>query len=601
VLAKKQKINVCGFIAFCFFILFLQPVFAFEPELIDQEKINTSEKNIELRIEKILSSLSLEEKIGQMLIYGFKGQSNHNIINDIKKYKLGGVILYSHNISSAEQLFYMNRSIHKNSIKYTGVPAFISIDQEGGKVLRTHDFATVLPGNMNLGATESSTLSFLAGKLTAIDLEMLGINMNFAPVLDVNTSSDNDVIGVRSFGSDPEMVSKLGSAYIRGLQSRRVSATAKHFPGHGNTSGDSHYQTIILERSLNELRKNDFKPFVAAINSDVDAIMTAHISVPSIDKENVPATISKKIVTGVLRKELGFNGLVITDDMEMRPVSKKLSIGKSAVQAIIAGCDIVVVAWSPKAKDDVYNSINNAVKSNLISESRIDESLRRILKVKLKRDLFKQSPVNDFEIVKNVVGNKFHRRVSSIIAQRSITLLGKSNIFPLNKKQRVVLLTPFSSFSRELNRNGINNQMFHIGIKLSQKDINRMFKLAIQTEKQADIFIVTVMDSSHAQLVNMLKSSTKVPVMVAALDSPYVYSELKAVDAFLCSYSFRSNALTALARVISGASSPKGKLPVYILDRYTYAKGLTKEKKILSHSQELPLLRLGELEKETHF
>lgn len=595
----KSLSNIYGVILG--FFLYISGIFASQPDLIDQEKLSTSEKNIEARVEKIISTLSLEQKVGQMLIYGFKGQKEEDVLSDIKKYKLGGIILYSHNISSAEQVFSMNRFIHKSSMEHTGVPAFISIDQEGGKVLRTQDFATVLPGNMNLGATGSSTLSFLAGKLTAVDLETLGINMNFAPVLDVNTSSGNDVIGVRSFGSDPDMVAKLGSAYIRGIQSRRVSATAKHFPGHGNTSGDSHYQAIVLERSLNDLRKNDFKPFIAAINSDVDAIMTAHISVPSIDNDNIPATMSKRIITDILRKELGFNGLVITDDMEMRPVTKKWSIGRSAVQAVIAGCDIVVVAWSPGAKNDVYNSIINAVRSNSINESRIDESLRRILRVKLKRDLFSGISGNDPMLVKNVVGNKFHRQVSSIIAQRSITLLNNRNVLPVNKKKRVVLLTPFSSLSRDLDRSGVKNQILRIGIKLSASDIKKISKRALEYQNQADVFIVAAMDSSHAQLVNVLKTSTKLPVIVAALDSPYIYSELKTVDAFLCSYSFRANALSALARVISGASSPKGKLPVYILDKYTYVKSDTMGKKILSHPQGYPLLRLEGSEKEMHF
>jgi beta-N-acetylhexosaminidase len=584
----------------CFF-LSIPAIFASQPDLIDQEKLSSSEKNIEARVEKILSSLSLEKKVGQMLIYGFKGQEDEDVLSDIKKYKLGGIILYSHNISSAEQVFSMNRFIHKASMEQTGIPAFISIDQEGGKVLRTQDFATVLPGNMNLGATGSSTLSFLAGKLTAVDLETLGINMNFAPVLDVNTSSANDVIGVRSFGGDPDMVAKLGSAYIRGIQSRRVSATAKHFPGHGNTSGDSHYQAIVLERSLDELRKNDFKPFVAAINSDVDAIMTAHISVPSIDSDNIPATMSKRVITDILRKELGFNGLVVTDDMEMRPVTKKWSIGRSAVQAVIAGCDLIVVAWSPSAKNDVYNSIIDAVKSNSISESRIDESLRRILRVKLKRDLFSGLSGNDPMLVKNVVGNKFHRQVSSIIAQKSITLLNNSNVIPVNSKKRVVLLTPFSSLSTELSRSGVKNQILRIGVKLSVSDIKRISKTALGYEDQADAFIVAVMDNTHAQLVNIIKASTKLPVIVAALDSPYIYSELKDVDAFLCSYSFRANALSALAKVISGNSRPKGRLPVYILDKYTYAKSDAMEKKILYHPQEHPLLRLEGSGKERRF
>ncbi|MEI6093803.1 MAG: beta-N-acetylhexosaminidase, partial [bacterium] len=473
---------------------------------------------------------------------------------------------FSRNINSEDQTLALNRNIQQYATDKLKIPTFVSIDQEGGKVLRIQNFGTVLPGNMNLGATRSSTLSFLAGKLTAVDLEMLGVNMNFAPVLDVNTSAKNEVIGVRSFGSDPEMVARLGSAYINGIQSRKVSATAKHFPGHGNTSGDSHFETLVTNRSLDELKKNDLKPFYEAIKNGVDAIMTAHIAVPSIDNSGVPATLSKKIITGLLRKEMSYNGLVVTDDMEMRPVTKDWPIGKAAVHAVIAGCDMIIVVWTDSAKKEVYESLLSAAKENIISEARIDDSVRRILRVKIKRQLFDNTPDPNIAEVKKIVGNKFHQQISRLIAQKSITIVkNMKNIIPLlNKKGQVVVLSPFSYLSTILRSSGLNNNLVKMDVKLDSYQRAVVLKEALGYQGKIDAYIIAVVDDSQAQVAKILKQKSKVPVIVASLDSPYIYSTVKDADAYLCAYSFRTQALRALANVITGNAKADGKLPVSI-------------------------------------
>lgn len=537
------------------------------PDLIDEQSIKLEETDLNRNVENVLSSLSLEQKIGQMLIYGFKGQkAEEDAIPLIKKYKLGGVILFSRNISSEDQTIDLDRDIQKYATDKLKIPAFISIDQEGGKVLRIQNFGTVLPGNMNLGATRSSTLSFLAGKLTAVDLEMLGINMNFAPVLDVNTSAKNEVIGVRSFGSDPDMVAMLGSSYIKGIQSRKVSATAKHFPGHGNTNGDSHFETLVTNRSLDELKKSDLKPFYEAVKNGVDAIMTAHISVPSVDNSGAPATLSHKVITGILRKEMGYNGLVITDDMEMRPVTKDWPIGKAAIHAVVAGCDMIIVVWTDSAKKEVYESLLNAVKENKISEARIDESVRRILRVKIKRQLFDNTPDPNIAEVKKIVGNKFHQQISKLIAQKSITVVkNMKNIIPvLNRKGQFAVLSPFSYLSTALKVSGLNNSLVRMDVKLDSRQKEIVLNEALGYQDKIDAYIIAVVDDSQAQVARMLKQRSSVPVIVAALDSPYVYSTVKNADAYLCAYSFRTQALKALANVITGRVKADGKLPVYL-------------------------------------
>jgi beta-N-acetylhexosaminidase len=544
-------------------LLSLCPMFA--SDRIDQVSVKlTDPKAIEKQAEKILHGLTLEQKVGQMFLYGFQGkQFDDDARHLLHEYRPGGFIIFTRNIGSEAQLVSLNSDIKKVSTKQLGIPAFIAIDQEGGKVLRIKNFGTVLPGNMNLGATRSSALSFLAGKLTAIDLEMLGINMNLAPVMDVNSNAKNEVIGVRSFGDDPDMVSLLGAAYIRGIQSRRVSATAKHFPGHGNTTGDSHFETPVLERSEQELNDMDLKPFVSAINDGVDAIMTAHIAVPSIDPSKKPATLSSKIITGLLREKMGYNGLVISDDMEMRAVTGDEGIGKATVEAVQAGCDVITIVWTNSAKKESYNALLTAVKKGLISAQRIDESVKRILTVKLRRKLFEATGDPKIEEVRRIVGNKLHQQISHLIAQKSITLVKNySNTIPVKTKGRFVVISPFSYLSSELKNYGLNNLFLRVNVKMKKSERQAVLYDALQMSDAVVGYIVGAVDESQALLGNELKKKTKKPVIVASLDSPYMYSSVKNADAYLCSYSFRSQAIQALARVITGDAEAVGTLPV---------------------------------------
>ena len=539
----------------------------FASDRIDQVSVTLSDPvSIEKQADEILKHLTIEEKIGQMFLYGFQGKnSSEDIQRLIKQYKPGGFILFTRNIESESQLVLLNSDIKRLSTSQIGLPSFVAIDQEGGKVLRIKSFGTVLPGNMNLGATRSTALSFLAGKLTAIDLEMLGINMNLAPVIDVNSNARNEVIGVRSFGDDPEMVSILGAAYIRGIQSRRVSATAKHFPGHGNTSGDSHFETPVLARTSQSLYDVDLKPFFSAINDGVDAIMTAHIAVPSIDPSNKPATLSYKIVTDLLREKMGYDGLVITDDMEMRAVTGNAGIGKATIEAVLAGCDMITIVWTDSAKQESYNALVTAVKKGVISEQRINDSVKRILSVKIKRKLFDENKDPKIEEVREIVGNKLHQQISHLIAQRSITLVKNySNTIPVKTKGRFVVISPFSYLSSELKNYGLKNIFIKVNVKMKKSERRAVVHDALQMSDGVAGYIVAAVDESQAAIGNELKKRTKKPVIVASLDSPYMYNSAKNVDAYLCSYSFRSQAIQALARVITGESEAVGTLPVVL-------------------------------------
>lgn len=532
-------------------------------KIIDQEKVSLYNLKIDKKVNEIISGLSIEEKIGQMLLYGFKGtNAKKEATKFVDKYKIGGVVLFSHNIDSQSQLLNLNKSLQTYATKKLGVPLFIAIDQEGGRVLRINQFGTVLPSNMNIGATRSPELSFLAGKLTAIDLENLGINFNLAPVLDVNREPGNKVIGSRAYSDDPDLVSKLGSFYIRGLQSRYVSASAKHFPGHGSTKGDSHYGLPVSYITYEELEKKDLKPFKKAIEEGIDSIMTAHVSFPKIDKSGKPATVSKVLINDILRKKLAYDGIIITDDMEMKGVSKKdYDAVKYSVEAIKAGCDIVMVAWTNKYKDKVYKEIIKSVKSGAISKSRIDESVRRILRVKVKRGLF-ENKFNNHENSSKIVGNSFHQEISNIIANRSITILGDKSILPIKKDKRIVLISPFSFLSYELNKRGLKNKFFRVDVTLNNEDIDDIVSKILTNKNKPDYYMVAILDDSHAKIVNRLKQVSSKPVIAISLDTPYFYYDIKDVDTFICAYSFRTKVLSSVSKVLTGEIEPKGLLPV---------------------------------------
>jgi beta-N-acetylhexosaminidase len=537
-------------------------------EPIDQERISAEEDGLKQQAERIMSRLSLEQKIGQMLMLGFAGtKAEQSAFGLIDKFNAGAFIVFSHNVDNAEQMVTLSRDIQAHSLKMAGMPSFIAIDQEGGKVLRLKNFATVLPGNMNIGATKSTILSFLAGKLTAIDLEMLGINMNLAPVLDVNTSSDNDVIGVRSFGDDPDAVSRLGTAYIRGLQSRRISATAKHFPGHGSTHADSHFGMPVLDRDLVAMRNYDLKPFQSAIKEGVDAIMTAHIAVPDLEegRKLIPSTLSYKVITELLRKELGYKGLVITDDMEMQAITREQTVGEAAVKAVNAGCDMIIIVWTDKAKQDVYKSLLQAVRTGRIPFSRINESVRRIVLTKLKRNLF-DYPDPKIEDVKKIVGNKFHQHIAHIIADKSITLVQKNeDTVPLKKTQKYVVLSPFSFLATELRKYGLDTSFVKTNLSQTAKERYALLERLVRKKNNVDGYIVAVMDNGQAAFASRLKKLSKKTVIVAALDSPYICSYVKNADAYVYAYSFRMQAIRALAGVLSGELSARGELPVKVI------------------------------------
>ncbi|WP_312106569.1 glycoside hydrolase family 3 protein, partial [Lachnoclostridium sp.] len=265
-----------------------------------------------------MKEMSLREKIGQMIMTGFPTTEITPELNElIEKEKIANIILFTYNQESIPQLRKLCLDLHQRIEKSTRYPAFIATDQEGGVVTRLPKEASNVPGAMLIGATGKKEYAYQAGLITGMELKAFGINVDFAPVMDINSNPDNPVIGVRSYSSDPQMVEEFGLNMQKGLLDAKVMATVKHFPGHGDTAVDSHLGLPVIDKDIDSLMKEELKPFIGAISEGVPCVMTTHILFPKLERDKIPATISKTILTGLLREKLGFQGIIITDCLEM--------------------------------------------------------------------------------------------------------------------------------------------------------------------------------------------------------------------------------------------------------------------------------------------
>ncbi|WGG46605.1 beta-N-acetylhexosaminidase [Rossellomorea sp. DA94] len=330
---------------------------------------------------KILSQMSLEDKIGQMVIAGVSGSTfSQSTKNLIQTYKIGGFIFFSNNMTDAPQTVqFLNRikSVNRNN----PLPLFLSTDQEGGRVTRLPGGLINFPSNEEIGKLNSPGYSYEEGVLLGRELKEFGFNLDFAPVLDVNSNPNNPVIGDRSYSSDPEIVSHLGIQTMEGIQSQGIISTVKHFPGHGDTDVDSHLELPIVNKDLDSLEELELLPFQQAIKNEVDLVMVAHILLPKLDR-SYPSSMSESIITDLLRRKMDYHGVVITDDMTMKAITDHYGIGKAAVQSVKAGCDLILVAHDENKAIEAINSMKEAVRSGEITENQINESVKRIIHLK---------------------------------------------------------------------------------------------------------------------------------------------------------------------------------------------------------------------------
>ncbi|SFL37172.1 beta-N-acetylhexosaminidase [Paenibacillus sp. 1_12] len=331
-----------------------------------------------------MKDMSVHEKVGQLVVVGMDGLANSEQTKQlITDYHVGGFIFFKVNLQDSTQTLTLLNSLKATNESVKGIPLMLSVDEEGGRVTRLPDELKKLPANAVIGKKNNSEFSREIGKTIGNELKGYGFNTDFAPVLDVFSNPNNTVIGDRSFGNQADLVSRLGIATMQGIQSDQVVAVVKHFPGHGDTTVDSHLGLPVVNHDLTHLRQLELIPFANAINNGADAVMVAHLLMPKLDADH-PASFSKAIISDLLRKEMGFNGVVFTDDLTMGAITQNYDIGQAAVSAVLAGGDVVLVGHSFDQQVKVIQALLNASSNGVIPESVLNASVYRILKLKEK-------------------------------------------------------------------------------------------------------------------------------------------------------------------------------------------------------------------------
>ena len=548
-----------------------------------------------------LNHMTMEEKVGQMLMPDFRTWNGKNVTEMqpeiaqlIKDYHIGGVILFRENTVTADQTRKLTDAYQKATEKYG---MLISVDQEGGIVTRLQT-GTDFPGNMALGATRSEDLAQKVGKVIGEELQADGINMDFGPVVDVNINPDNPVIGVRSFGSDPQLVADMGKAYIRGLQETNTASTAKHFPGHGDVTADSHISLSSVPWDMDRLKQVELYPFQQAMNAGIDAIMSAHVTFPKIDDTkvisqkdgaeiNLPATLSYKVLTGLVREQMGFKGVISTDAMNMGAIVENFGPVDAAIRAVNAGADILLM---PVGIQQVANGLYQAVQSGQIMPERLNESVTRILTLKLNRGIVKaeyQTSLDD-EVANAVavVGSPQHKQLQSEVAAKSVTLVKNDGILPIKRtagdKVAVVGYSGYymTSLYNEVKKHASNVIYINTSTKLNAAQLT-----LIQDAKYIIVGTYTSSVSGRAPSAGQMLMTNQLiglgkPVVAIAARNPYDIMSYPSVGAYIAQYSYNPVSFEASVNTIFGDNNPTGKLPVTIFNQdgsvlYNYGQGLS--------------------------
>ena len=557
-------------------------------------------------IDRTLDRMTLEEKVGQLFVANVYGETagttapadvaanqamyGPGITNAralIDRYRLGGIVYFrwTNNLNEPAQIARLSNGIQRAALAQRArIPVLIATDQEHGVVSRVPAPATEFPGAMALGATRRPRLAFAAARVTAAELAALGINQNYAPVADVNVNPLNPVIGVRSFGQSPRLVARLSAAAVRGTQRAGVAATLKHFPGHGDTVTDSHSGGPWILHTREQWERIDAPPFRAGIAAGADMVMTAHVVMPELQSDcDVasqqgcdPATLDREILTGLLRRELGFDGVVVTDALNMAGVREKYGDDRVPVLALKAGADM------PMLVDDVddtvsldvaFAAVRDAVRSGELSERRIDRSVARVLELKRRRGLFRH-PFVDARTAAGRLGTRGHRAVARRVADHSVTLVkNDAGVLPLAGPRVLVSgyrlastttdARPAAYLAAALRGHGVTTDLFETGTAPDAATIAAAASRAAASE----VIVVTTANASGSpaerDLVRSLIATGK-PVVLVATRNPYDIAQLTRASTYVASYSWAEPAMRAVARLLLGLIEPAGTLPVRI-------------------------------------
>lgn len=547
-----------------------------------------------------LEELTLDEKIGQLFVVAdhgvFMGEQSdryQRLLHHVRDNHVGGIIWF---VSDVYETAWLNTVLQREA----RVPLLISADLESGIGMRFND-TTYWPPAMAVAATGDSRLAEQEGRIVAREAKVLGVNHILAPVADVNVNPHNPVINTRSFGEDPAVVSRFAAAFVRGVQAEGLLATAKHFPGHGDTSRDSHRSLPTLEMTRERLDAIELAPFRAAIAAGVRSVMTGHLAVPVIDStrapvrtaaesagENpygtadseipaetaLPASLSPKAVQGLLREELGFAGLIVTDALDMGALVAHFEPGEAAVRAIEAGNDQVLKSADP---DRAIAAVRAAVMSGRLTEARIDQSVRRILEAKRAT----HHHVGSQQEIFATLDAPEHRQLAEEIARRAITLVrAQPGVVPLRKEWRVLIVhvsdfaetsAPASRLAQEIaSRSSVRPVSMLLDSRSTSEDAQRVANAA----RDADVVLLalairTRSGAGHLALPEAARIALSMlppdlPVVGVSFGSPYVLSDLPSLQTYVCAYGTQPLLQTAAARALFGETPFEGRLPVTI-------------------------------------
>ncbi|HUG05951.1 MAG TPA: glycoside hydrolase family 3 N-terminal domain-containing protein [Candidatus Limnocylindria bacterium] len=526
------------------------------------------------RTRSLLSSLSVDQRAGQTMAIAFHGSSVTSAVEEmIRSRGLGGLVLRAENAPDAAGLARICADLQRIATEAKIPPLFLALDQEGGSVVRVASGMTVLPSQMALAATPEPVAAVQrAATITAEELRANGVNWNFAPVADVNNEPLNPIIGNRSYGSDPQRVSTLVGAAVRAYTAAGLMCCAKHFPGHGAATVDSHVALPIIDVDRARLDRVELPPFRAAIAAGVPAIMLAHLVVPAVDPTpSLPASLSRRAVTDLLRRELGFAGLAVTDDLEMGALA---AIGEAVAgqRALEAGADFVLFRFDEAAQREGHRLITVAILNGSLPH--LDVTITRLLDMKLRFGILDPTTPRRPDLAANAAA-------ALDIARSSITVLhNEGRALPLRGRVYAIAtttadLTPLpgdSDLATELRRTRADVVSRTFGTNIGETAI----ATALNEAKNADVAVVGVADvginEDQLRLVSRLAAAK--PTVLVSLRGPYDVRFAPNVAASVCAYDGRMPSLRAAIDILTGARRPVGSLPVTVSDRYPLGTGL---------------------------
>jgi beta-glucosidase-like glycosyl hydrolase len=575
------------------------------------------DKTAQAWVHTTLKKMTLEDRVGQLLVSSFQSSflstdsdDFNDLVKAVRESRVGGFHVFGASelappvlLNPAYGTVTLGQPLEAASTlnrlqAIAALPLLNTADFEAGVGFRIAG-ATAFPRLMAFGAARDETLAYEAGRVTGVETRALGVHVNFAPVVDVNNNPRNPVINTRSFGEDPALVGTLASAYIRGLQSAGVMATLKHFPGHGDTDVDSHLGLPVIKHPRDRLESIELAPFRAGIATGADAIMTGHIEMPAFDATpDTPTTLSEPIVSGVLRKELGFRGLIYTDSMGMQGVTKMHTPGEAAVRAVLAGNDVVLHSPDDAA---AFAGILEAVKSGRIPQSRIDSSVERILRAKARAGLHKTRTV-DLNAIPSSVGTRAHQAVADAVSQRGITLIKDArNQVPLHlaKDAQVLYLStldypsgwriaaPSRTFIPELRKRWPNVTSIELSDRTTASEIELVRAMLSRYDAViASVFVRTASFSGRMDLApglqRLLQDAARVtaasnrPFVTTFFGNPYAATFLPELPAVLLTYDFYDRAEASAVRAIAGEAAIGGRLPIALPGVAERGHGLTR-------------------------